>query len=281
VVSGKQGGKEGQSGITSLAVLRAVFLTPRRRVANKVEIIGISGIPEVGEGDDLAALILTALSNSEIELKDGDVAVVAQKIVSKAEGRLVSLESVEPGNRAQEWARAYDKDPRVVEVVLRESKRIVRMERGVLISETEHGFVCANAGVDTSNVAEGTVALLPEDPDASARLIRSSLETASGVRLAVIVSDTFGRPWREGLVNVALGVSGMASLIDYRGQMDSQGNPLRVTVIAVADELASAAELVMKKSVGVPAVIIRGYDHHSVDGSGRELIRVPGLDLFR
>jgi len=247
----------------------------------KIEIIPVSGIPEVGEGDDLPALILNGLGKSGIEVTDGDVLVVAQKIVSKAEGRLVRLEAFQPGTKAQHWAEAYDKDPRVVEVVLRESKRIVRMERGVLISETEHGFVCANAGVDTSNVAEGTVALLPKDPDASARLIRSSLESSLGVRIAVIISDTFGRPWREGLVNVALGVSGMESLIDYRGQVDSHGNALKVTVIAVADEIASAAELAMKKSDGVPVVIVRGYDHDVVDGSGRELIRVPELDLFR
>ena len=250
-------------------------------MTNKIEIIGIPGIPEVDYGADVGALVITALRNSVIKLANGDVLVVAQKIVSKAEGRVVRLESIEPGDRALDWAKAYDKDPRVVEVVLSESKRIVRMERGILISETEHGFICANAGVDTSNVADGTVTLLPKDPDASASLIRSSLEAALGVRIAVIVSDTFGRPWREGLVNVALGVSGMASLIDYRGQMDSHGNALKVTVMAVADELASAAELVMKKSAGVPVAIVRGYEYQSVEGSGRELIRLPELDLFR
>ena len=250
-------------------------------MATKIEIIPVSGIPEVCEGDNLSALIVNGLGKSGIEITAGDILIVAQKIVSKAEGRLVRLESVTPGQQAQEWARDYDKDPRVVEVVLRESKRIVRMERGVLISETEHGFVCANAGVDTSNVSEGTVALLPRDPDASAQLIRSTLESEFNVRLAVIVSDTFGRPWREGLVNVALGVSGMGSLIDYRGQTDSHGNALKVTVIAVADELASAAELMMEKSTGVPVVIVRGYDYDPSEGSGRELIRVPELDLFR
>jgi len=250
-------------------------------VTNKIEIIGIPGIPEVDSGTDVGTLVIDALRNFGIELATGDVLVIAQKIISKAEGRLVRLESIEPGNRALEWAKTYDKDPRVVEVVLRESTRIVRMERGILISETEHGFICANAGVDTSNVPDGTVTLLPVDPDASARLIRSSLEAAFGVRIAVIISDTFGRPWREGLVNVALGVSGMASLIDYRGQVDSHGNALRVTVMAVADELASGAELVMKKSAEVPVVIIRGYETQSREGSGRELIRTPELDLFR
>jgi coenzyme F420-0:L-glutamate ligase / coenzyme F420-1:gamma-L-glutamate ligase len=250
-------------------------------VRNRIELIGVPGIPEAAEGDDVAALIARALRNAGIEVADGDVLVVAQKIVSKAEGRIVRLDSVEPSARAQEWASAYDKDARVVEVVLRESKRIVRMERGVLISETEHGFVCANAGVDTSNVAEGTVTLLPRDPDASARQIRSELEAAFGVRIAVIVSDTFGRPWREGLVNVALGVSGIAPLIDYRGQKDSHGNALKVTVIAIADELASAAELVMKKSAGIPVAIVRGFDYESREASGLELIRVAELDLFR
>src|SRR6185436_20354247 len=191
------------------------------------------------------------------------------------------LESIVPSQRALEWAAAFDKDPRVVEVVLHESKRIVRMERGVLISETEHGFICANAGVDTSNVAEGTVALLPRDPDESARDIRAALEKHFGVALAVIVSDTFGRPWREVLVNVALGVSGIAPLVDYRGEKDSHGRPLKVTVMAIADELASAAELVMRKSAGIPVAIIRGFDFDSREGTARELIRAPEFDLFR
>jgi coenzyme F420-0:L-glutamate ligase/coenzyme F420-1:gamma-L-glutamate ligase len=250
-------------------------------VTTKIELIGVPGIPEVAEGDDVAALIARALRNAGIEVVDGDVLVVAQKIVSKAEGRIVRLDSVEPSPRAQEWASAYDKDARVVEVVLRESKRIVRMERGVLISETEHGFVCANAGVDTSNVAQGIVTLLPKDPDASARQVQLELEAAFGVRLAVIVSDTFGRPWREGLVNVALGVSGIAPLIDYRGQKDSHGNALKVTVIAIADELASAAELVMNKSAGVPVAIIRGFDYEARESSGGELVRAQEFDLFR
>ena len=250
-------------------------------MTTNIELIGVPGIPEVVAGDDIAALIANALRDAGIGIVERDLFVVAQKIVSKAEGRTVHIESVAPSLRAQEWAAAFDKDPRVVEVVLRESKRIVRMERGVLISETEHGFVCANAGVDTSNVAEGTVTLLPEDADASARKIHSALEQQLGVRLAVIVSDTFGRPWREGLVNVALGVSGIAPLIDYRGQKDSHGNALKVTVIAIADELASAAELVMKKSTGVPVAIIRGFNYESRDASGLELIRAPELDLFR
>jgi coenzyme F420-0:L-glutamate ligase/coenzyme F420-1:gamma-L-glutamate ligase len=250
-------------------------------VSTNIELIGVPGIPEVAGGDDVAALIARALRDAGIDLASGDVLVIAQKIVSKAEGRSVNLDSVVPSPRAQDWAAAFDKDARVVEVVLRESKRIVRMERGVLISETEHGFVCANAGVDTSNVPQGSVTLLPKDSDASARRIRAALELSFMVQLAVIVSDTFGRPWREGLVNVALGVSGIAPLIDYRGQKDAHGNPLRVTVIAIADELASAAELAMKKSAGIPVVIIRGFDYESSEASSSALIRSPELDLFR
>jgi len=247
----------------------------------EIKLIGLPGLPEVSTGDDIGALIIQATRNAKQEVLESDIFIVAQKIVSKAEGLIVRLDSIEPSPRAREWAEAYDKDPRVIEVVLRESKRIVRMERGILISETHHGFVCANAGVDTSNVEEGTVLKLPEDPDASARLIRETLEASFGVRVAVIVSDTFGRPWREGLVNVAIGVAGLAPLIDYRGETDSHGRSLRVTVLAVADEIASAAELVMKKKDGVPVAILRGFDYDAREASGRELIRVPELDLFR
>jgi coenzyme F420-0:L-glutamate ligase / coenzyme F420-1:gamma-L-glutamate ligase len=248
---------------------------------SQINIIGLAGLPEIVRGDDVATLISRAVRASNLSVANGDVFVIAQKIVSKAEGRTVELETVEPSRAAREWAESFDKDPRAVEVVLRESRRIVRRERGVIISETHHGFVCANAGVDSSNTAEGTAVLLPEDPDRSARQIKESLEHAFGVRVAVIISDTFGRPWREGLVNVALGVAGLAPLRDYRGELDSHGRPLRVTVIAVADEMASAAELVMKKSSGVPVAIIRGYDYQARDSSGRELIRAAEQDLFR
>lgn len=249
--------------------------------APEIQVIGVPGMPEVSEGADVASLIAEALQRAALKIAARDVIIIAQKIVSKAEGRIVRLDQVLPSARAREWAEAFDKDPRVVEVVLHQSKRIVRMERGVLISETGHGFVCANAGVDASNVAEGTVTLLPEDPDGSARRIRSGLEAVFGVRLAVVISDTFGRPWREGLVNVALGVSGIAPLIDYRGENDSQGRPLKVTVIAIADELASAAELVMKKTDEIPVAIVRGFDYDQREASGRELIRAAELDLFR
>lgn len=246
-----------------------------------VSIIGLDGIPEIVEGDSLASIIARAARESNMEILAGDVFVIAQKIVSKAEGRVVRLDSITPSPLANEWASGYGKDARAVEVVLRESRRIVRMDRGVMICETRHGLVCANAGVDASNTAEGTVILLPEDPDQSARRIRESLESEFGVKLAVIISDTFGRPWREGLVNVAIGVSGIQSLIDYRGDRDSHGRPLQTTVIALADELASAAELVMRKSDGVPVAIIRGIDYKTDTGSGRDLIRAAELDMFR
>ena len=247
----------------------------------EIRVIGVPGLPEVVEGDDVASFIVKAVRNASLEVFDRDIFVIAQKIISKAEGRTIRLDSIEPSPRAREWAEDFDKDPRLVEVVLRESKRIVRMERGVLIAETQHGLICANAGVDASNVEEHTALLLPEDPDASAGRIQKNLEMRFGVSLAVVISDTFGRPWREGLVNVAIGVAGLAPLIDYRGDTDSHGRPLRVTVIAVADEIASAAELVMKKKDGVPVAIVRGYDYSAREASARELIREPGLDLFR
>jgi coenzyme F420-0:L-glutamate ligase/coenzyme F420-1:gamma-L-glutamate ligase len=247
----------------------------------ELRIIGIPGLPEVAAGDDLPSLIARAARGAGIEISDGDILVVAQKVVSKAEGRTVRLSSIEPSQLAREWAEAYDKDARVIEVVLRESRRIVRMERGVMICETHHGFVCANAGVDASNVADDAVTLLPTDSDASARRIRALLEASLGVSVAVIISDTFGRPWREGIANVAIGVAGIAPLIDYRGRSDSHGRPLRVTVIAVADELASAAELVTQKSAGVPVAIIRGFDYTAREASAGELIRPPENDLFR
>lgn len=238
-------------------------------------------MPEIVEGDSVASLISQAARQSNIEIRAGDIFVIAQKIVSKAEGRVVHLDSVTPSPLALEWAARFGKDARAVEVVLSESRRIVRMDRGVMICETRHGLVCANAGVDASNTAEGTVVLLPEDPDASAQRIREAVEGEFGAPVAVIVSDTFGRPWREGLVNVAIGVSGIHALIDYRGETDSQGRPLQSTVIALADELASAAELVMRKSGGVPVAIIRDFDYKSEKGSGQELIRAAELDLFR
>ena len=248
---------------------------------SEIRLVGVKGIPEIAAGDDLGSLIARAVRAIKFELVDKDILVIAQKVVSKAEGRCLRLDSITPSKLASEWAAAYDKDARMIEAVLGQSRRIVRMERGVIISETHHGFVCANAGVDASNVAEDLITLLPENPDLSARFIQAALEREFGVSLAVIISDTFGRPWREGIANVAIGVAGIAPLIDYRGQIDSFGRPLRVTVIAVADELASAAELVMQKSAGVPAVIIRGFDYEAREASSSELIRPPEHDLFR
>ena len=261
-----------------------------------MNVFAVPGIPDVEPGDDVGALIEDAVARAGDTIEAGDVVVVAQKIVSKAEGAVVRLDGVAPSPRAAEWAVAWGKDPRVVEVVLRESRRIVRMERGILIAETRHGFVCANAGVDASNVERGFVTLLPRDPDQSAARMRSRI--ASTIRrqpdtsgsptvandhanIGVIVSDTFGRPWREGVLNVALGVAGLRPLVDYRGCRDPYGRELTSTVIAVADELASAAELVMRKTARVPVAIVRGAGEWLGEGSGAELLRAAEQDLFR
>jgi len=245
-----------------------------------VQIFPLAGLPEVTLGDDLARLIAATVRAQDFNPQDHDVFVVAQKIVSKSEGRSVRLDSIVPSDRARAWAKDWSKDARVVELVLSESKRIVRMERGVIVSETRHGFVCANAGVDLSNAAEGTALLLPENPDASARALQESLTASFGVHVGVIISDTFGRPWREGLVNVALGVAGLAPLIDYRGQTDTTGKTLQATIIAIADEIASAAELVMGKSDRIPVAIVRGTASGG-SGVGADLIRQAEKDLFR
>jgi coenzyme F420-0:L-glutamate ligase/coenzyme F420-1:gamma-L-glutamate ligase len=247
----------------------------------EIQIIGLAGIGEVEAGDDLGQLILEGARHCGLKILDKDIIVIAQKVVSKAEGRAVRLKTVTPSEMAREWALRYDKDPRMVEVVLGESRRIVRMDRGIIIAETRHGFICANAGVDASNVAEDIVTLLPEDPDRSARQVKERIERDTGTRVAVIISDTFGRPWREGITNVAIGLAGIAPLVDYRGQIDSHGRPLRVTIIAVADELASAAELVMRKTAGVPVAIIRGFGYDAREASSSELVRPPENDLFR
>jgi len=251
-------------------------------VTTGVTIMPVRGIGEVAAGDDVAALIGRALAADGQALCDGDIVVVTQKIVSKAEGRLVDPATVEPSHLAQMAAVHGAKDARHYEVVLRESRRVVRMDRGVLISETHHGFICANAGVDESNVGGGQwLTLLPVDPDASARRICAALCAASGATVAVIISDTFGRAWREGQVNVAIGVAGMLPLHDYAGQPDAYGYTMHVTNIAVADELASAAELVMGKVDAVPVALIRGYRYRAGDGSARALVRAPERDLFR
>jgi coenzyme F420-0:L-glutamate ligase / coenzyme F420-1:gamma-L-glutamate ligase len=246
-----------------------------------VEILPVRGIGEVQPGADLAALIDAALSAQDMPLEDGDILVVTQKVVSKAEGCVVPLDSVEPSALASQWAALWDKDPRVVELVLRHSRRIVRMERGVIISETQHGLVCANAGVDCSNVGGGRATLLPPDPDASAERLRAALSQSSGVRLGVVISDTFGRAWREGQTNVAIGVAGVEALRHFEGQLDPTGYELRVTMLATADELASAGELVMGKVDGVPVALVRGLGRALGPGSARELVRPAANDLFR
>jgi coenzyme F420-0:L-glutamate ligase/coenzyme F420-1:gamma-L-glutamate ligase len=251
-------------------------------VSSRLELIGLDGIGEVAPGDDLAALIADAAAGSGVDLRDEDVVVVTQKIVSKAEGRLVDLATVEPSALARDWAAQWDKDPRQVEVVLRESASIVRMgPGGLIISRTHHGLVCANAGVDVSNVGGGDVAaLLPEDPDASARRIRDGLRERGGAGPAVIVSDSFGRPWRDGIVNVAIGAAGIAALLDLRGEPDVAGRPMRATVIAVADELASAADLAGGKVDQRPVVVVRGYPWRPSDAGAAVLVMEPSRDLF-
>ena len=234
----------------------------------------VEGLPEIREGDDLGALIA-----ERAELLDGDVLVVAQKVVSKAEGRVVRLDEVEPSAEARELAAGGD--PRRLEVILRESARIVRTRPPLVIAETRHGFVCASAGVDSSNAPEaGTVVLLPEDPDASAARVRERLRELAGVEIGVIVSDSFGRAWRQGTTDVAIGLAGIRPLLDLTGELDSAGYELHATVIAVADELAAAAELAMGKTSGIPAAVIRGYDG-SGDGSARDVVMPPERDLFR
>jgi len=239
----------------------------------------VTGIPEVHPGDDLPEVIARAVGE---DLRTGDILVVTHKIVSKAEGRLVDLRTVEPSALAKGFATRYEKDPRQIEVVLRESRRIVRMDHGLIISETHHGFVCANAGVDASNVpGEETVCLLPVDPDSSAAKLRGALAFQVGSDLAVIISDSFGRAWREGITNVAIGVAGMEPLADYRGQIDPHGFPLAASILAVADELAAATELVMGKTTGIPAAIIRNYAYKPGPGTARDLLMAPERDLFR
>lgn len=249
--------------------------------APALQIIPVHGLGEVQPGDDLAQIILSALQQQHCALVSGDILVVTQKIVSKAEGRLVRLSEVAPSELAVSIASRCDKDARVVELVLRESVRIVRLERGVLIAETRHAFVCANAGVDASNVAADIVALLPLDPDASAESLRRTIAAETGVTVGVVISDTFGRAWREGQTDVAIGIAGVRPLRRLDGKRDPAGYELRVTALATAAELASAAELVMGKLDRVPVALVRGCESALGNGSIRELVRPPEQDLFR
>ena len=245
-----------------------------------ISAVALDGVPDVRPGDDLAALLHAAGA----PLQAGDVLVVAHKVVSKAEGRVVRLAEVEPGERARALAAEHDKDPRHVEVVLGETAELVRAERGVLICRTHHGFVCANAGVDASNTEPGTLVLLPRDPDASARALRARLrELAGGVAPAVVVSDSFGRAWRHGQADVAIGAAGFEPLEDWRGRQDAEGRALKATWIALADQLASAADLARRKDARQPAVLVRGLERHVTEDDGpggAALVRSRAEDLF-
>jgi coenzyme F420-0:L-glutamate ligase/coenzyme F420-1:gamma-L-glutamate ligase len=239
----------------------------------RLDIIALPNLPEVRPGDDIASFI----RNAKVAMDRTVVLAIAQKIVSKSEGAIVDLREIQPSALARSWAEKWQKDPRLIELILSQSRRIVKMDRGVIISETRHGFVCANAGVDQSNVpGEHFATVLPIDPDASARRLRASLNCG-----AVIVTDTFGRPWREGLVDVAIGVAGLDPLEDLRGQTDRHGRKLSSTIVAVADQLAAAAGLVMRKAEGCPVALIRGFDFQPSESTARSLLRKPDQDLFR
>jgi coenzyme F420-0:L-glutamate ligase/coenzyme F420-1:gamma-L-glutamate ligase len=247
----------------------------------EVRLFRIPGIAEIRPGNDLAKCVASAATRAAIHFQDGDILVFAQKIVSKAEGALVRLASVKPSPEAFAIAGRLKKDARAMEVVLRESRRIVRTEH-VLIAETRHGFICANAGVDHSNVpGKDVVTLLPRNPDRSAKRLAATLRKRTGKRVAVIISDTFGRPWRLGLTNVAIGAAGLPVLLDLRGTRDRDGKPLTATILALADELAAAAGLLMGKSEGFPVVLIRGYRYKPVSEPAARIIRPAAEDLFR
>jgi len=248
----------------------------------RLELTGLENIGEVKAGDSLGQLIVAACSRQGIELADNDVLVVAQKIVSKAEGRTIQLKSVQPSERARQLARQLDKEPALVEAILGESRSVIRSGGRALIVETHHGLICANAGVDQSNVGLNQVSLLPEDPDRSAREVRGEIHQRTGKKPAIIISDSFGRAWRLGTVDVAIGVAGMKPIKDERGAHDRYGYQLKAAVAAVADEIAAAAELVMGKREALPVVLVRGFDmEKKEDGSAQELLRPKAEDLFR
>ena len=245
-------------------------------------ILGLKGIPSIKQGDDLGKLIFDTCKKQKIKLLDNDIIVIAHKIVSKSEGRVFDYSNIQPSPFAKRIAKKSKKEAPHVEAILSQTKSILRKEGHHLITETRHGFVCANSGVDTSNLKdESTVCLLPKDPDHSAKTIKNKIQSLAGVEVAIIISDTFGRPWRIGQVNMAIGIAGMNPLLDYRGGKDMYNRKLRFTLIAIADELASAAELVMKKSDGVPVAILRGVQYMSGRGSVNDLIRPKEIDLFR
>nr|MDO8135924.1 coenzyme F420-0:L-glutamate ligase [Candidatus Njordarchaeum guaymaensis] len=253
------------------------------RTCKDIEIIGVEGIPEIRKDDDLSTIISEAAERQGTPLKEADIVVVTSKVVSLAEGKVLDLRTVEPSYFARKISRELDKDPRHVEVILREAKSIVRMSQKHLIAETKHGFVCANAGVDKSNIkGKNNVATLPDDPDLSAGKIREGIKKVSGNNVAVVIADTFGRPFRRGVINVAIGAAGLLPILDLRGTTDMYGYELRVTQIAVADELAASAELVMGKTGRIPAVIIRGYGYkENENATAKELNLLEEEDIFR
>jgi coenzyme F420-0:L-glutamate ligase/coenzyme F420-1:gamma-L-glutamate ligase len=253
-----------------------------KAAAQELRIIPIPFPDEIASGDSIAKKLLQAFANQKLRPIQGDILVVKHKIISKAEGQLVELDSIHPSPASLAWGRRYDLDARVTEVALAESKQVIRRKRGVLITETHHGFICANSGVDVSNVNGGRHALLlPKDPDRSAGCLYRDLKKQLRISIPVIISDSFGRPWREGLTEVAIGVAGMKPLHDYRGRRDSHGYPLRVSLEAVADELASAAGLVCGKLARAPACLIRGFAYAKSNGGSRDLLRPAKTDLFR
>jgi coenzyme F420-0:L-glutamate ligase/coenzyme F420-1:gamma-L-glutamate ligase len=255
--------------------------TRAKKSCNKVEIIPIVGIGEISKGDNLGGVIIEAARRMRLRFFERDILVVTHKVVSKAEGRVLDLSSITPSAFSIKAGKHIKKDPRQVEAILSEARRLVKMVRGLIIAETAHGFVCANAGVDQSNVEKGKLVFLPKKPDVSARKIREEIRKELHREVAVIISDTFGRPWREGQTDVAIGLSGIDPFRDYRGSTDQYGYELAASVINVADELASAAELCMNKMDRVPAVVIRGYDYVTKEVSSRSLARKPARDLFR
>ena len=256
-------------------------------MSSEIRIVPVTGIGEILPGTDLGLLIYDALQQQHLTLEQGDILVVTQKIVSKAEGRMIQVAEIEPSAFAEIVAQTSHKDARYIEAILRESRRVVRMDHGVLITETMQGFICANSGIDESNVngGEGMITLLPVDADASARALRTRLQELSGegadAEIAVIISDTWGRPWRNGQVNMAIGVAGLEPLTDYRGQYDPYGYELQASIIAVADELAAAAELVMGKIDRIPVALLRGYAYTSGTTSAQALLRDSASDMFR
>jgi coenzyme F420-0:L-glutamate ligase/coenzyme F420-1:gamma-L-glutamate ligase len=249
---------------------------------NSILIIPVLGLPEIKPGDNLVRAVIDASVKQGLNFKDKDVLVFAQKVVSKSEGRIVKIGDVSPSSFALETGKLLDKDPRIVEIILGESRRIVKMDRGRLIVENSQGVICANAGVDMSNVSGGMEAtLLPEDPDKSARTLAEGFKKELGLGLAVIITDSVGRPWRDGLTQIAIGCYGLSPLKDYRGKKDSKGYDLHATVLAVADEISSAAGLVMGKTEGVPVVVVRGYEYERSTEGAKRLLRSPDNDLFR